>query len=60
MKFNLWFIVALALLPVFALLAGLAVADDFPSFADWDVLVAFAKEQIEGPPNFDPCRLQAS
>jgi hypothetical protein len=38
MKFNLWFVVLLALMPVFLLFAGLSAAGGFLSSAEWQVI----------------------
>lgn len=38
MKFNLWFVVLLALMPIFLLFAGLSAAGGFLSSAEWQVI----------------------
>ena len=40
MKFNIWFIITLALLPFLALFVGMSVADGFASSASWEVIAA--------------------
>ena len=38
MKFNLWFVLLLALMPVFILLTGLTAAGGFESAAAWEII----------------------
>jgi len=38
MKFNLWFVIFLALVPVFILFAGLGAAGGLQTSGDWQVI----------------------
>jgi hypothetical protein len=40
MKFNVWLVVMLAMMPVMALFAGMSVSAGFDSGADWGVMAA--------------------
>jgi uncharacterized membrane protein len=42
MKFNVWLVIALALMPAFVLFAGMSAADAYRSHVEWDVMAALA------------------
>lgn len=42
MRFNIWLVVMVAVMPVFILFAGLSAAGGFASAVDWAILAALA------------------
>lgn len=46
MKFNLWVVVALALMPAFVMFVGMSAAGAFRSPVDWDVMALFGAAAV--------------